>query len=72
MNLKEGKQPLHQGFLRLYKSHHVKLLYAFGASVSDRFKEDTSDTECLLSEALKILFSAEGGSPNKSCIAYRT
>jgi len=48
MNLKEAIQHSPQEFLRLCKSHDVKLLYAFGSSVSDRFKEDTSDIDLLV------------------------
>jgi predicted nucleotidyltransferase len=48
MNLKEAIQHSPQEFLRLCKSHDVKLLYAFGSSVSGRFKEDTSDIDLLV------------------------
>jgi len=48
MNLKEAIQHSPQEFLRLCKSHDVKLLYAFGSSVNDRFKEDTSDIDLLV------------------------
>jgi predicted nucleotidyltransferase len=48
MNFKEAIQHSPQEFLRLCKSHDVKLLYAFGSSLSDRFKEDTSDIDLLV------------------------
>ena len=48
MNMKEAIQHSPQEFLRLCRSHDVKLLYAFGSSVNDRFKEDTSDIDLLV------------------------
>lgn len=35
-------------FVSLCKSHDVKLIYAFGSSVIDNFKESTSDIDLLV------------------------
>ena len=48
MNLKESIKRRPQEFLRLCKSYEVKSLYAFGSSINDSFKEETSDIDLLI------------------------
>ena len=48
MNLKESIKSRPQEFLRLCKSYEVKSLYAFGSSINDSFKEETSDIDLLI------------------------
>lgn len=48
MNLKESIQHSPDAFVTLCKDHDVKVLYAFGSSVHDNFKEDTSDIDLLI------------------------
>ncbi len=43
MGLKESITSKMSEFLTLCKVHDVKYLYAFGSSITDQFKEDTSD-----------------------------
>ncbi len=37
-----------QLFLTLCKQHHVKSLYAFGSSITEKFDEKTSDVDLLI------------------------
>jgi len=48
MNLKDTIQVRPDEFISLCKSHDVKSVYAFGSSVTDNFKEDTSDIDLLV------------------------
>jgi predicted nucleotidyltransferase len=48
MNLKESIQGNSIEFLSLCKSHDVKVLYAFGSSINDKFKEESSDIDLLV------------------------
>jgi len=48
MNLKDIIQVRPDEFISLCKSHDVKSVYAFGSSVTDNFKEDTSDIDLLV------------------------
>jgi predicted nucleotidyltransferase len=48
MNLKDTIQVRPDEFISLCKSHDVKSVYAFGSSVTDSFKEDTSDVDLLV------------------------
>lgn len=48
MNLKESIKYKMAEFLTLCKTHNVKCLYAFGSSVTERFKEDSSDIDLLI------------------------
>jgi uncharacterized protein len=48
MNLKDTIQFRPDEFISLCKSHDVKSVYAFGSSVTDNFKEDTSDIDLLV------------------------
>lgn len=47
MNLIETLQDRPDEFVSLCKSHDVKTVYAFGSSVNENFKEDTSDIDLL-------------------------
>jgi predicted nucleotidyltransferase len=48
MNLKDTIQVRPEEFITLCKNHDVKTLYAFGSSVNENFKEDTSDIDLLI------------------------
>lgn len=48
MNLKETIKSKLNEFLLLCKSHNVKILYAFGSSVSNNFNEDSSDIDLII------------------------
>jgi len=48
MNLKESINVKSKEFLTLCENHDVKTLYAFGSSVSNNFKEETSDIDLLI------------------------
>lgn len=48
MNLKESIKYKMTEFLALCKTHNVKNLYAFGSSVTERFREDSSDIDLLI------------------------
>jgi predicted nucleotidyltransferase len=48
MNLKDTIQVRPDEFISLCKSHDVKSVYAFGSSVTDSFKVDTSDIDLLV------------------------
>lgn len=48
MNLKESIYAKSKEFLTLCENHDVKTLYAFGSSVSNNFKEETSDIDLLI------------------------
>lgn len=48
MNLKHHIQQNSNEFSRLCQTHSVKVLYAFGSSVTDRFNEQTSDIDLLV------------------------
>lgn len=48
MNLKESIKFNSKEFLSLCKSHDVKVLYAFGSSINDKFKEESSDIDLLV------------------------
>jgi predicted nucleotidyltransferase len=48
MNLKESIKGNSIEFLSLCKSHDVKVLYAFGSSINDKFKEESSDIDLLV------------------------
>lgn len=48
MNLKDTIQVRPNEFISLCKSHDVKSVYAFGSSVTENFKEDTSDIDLLV------------------------
>jgi uncharacterized protein len=48
MNLKDTIQVRPDEFISLCKSYDVKSVYAFGSSVTDNFKEDTSDIDLLV------------------------
>ena len=48
MNLKDTIQLKPDEFIGLCKSHDVKSIHAFGSSVTDHFKEDTSDIDLLV------------------------
>jgi predicted nucleotidyltransferase len=48
MNLKESINAKSKEFLTLCENHDVKTLYAFGSSVSNNFKEETSDIDLLI------------------------
>ncbi len=48
MNLKESIKYKMTEFLALCKAHNVKNLYAFGSSVTERFREDSSDIDLLI------------------------
>lgn len=48
MNLREAIRLKPQEFVRLCKSYDVKTLYAFGSSITDKFKEESSDIDLLI------------------------
>ena len=48
MNLKESIQTKPEEFVTLCKNYDVKCLYAFGSSITEEFKEDTSDFDLLV------------------------
>jgi uncharacterized protein len=48
MNLKESIKVNSKEFLSLCKNHDVKVLYAFGSSTNDNFKEESSDIDLLV------------------------
>jgi uncharacterized protein len=48
MNLKDTIQVRPEEFVTLCKKHDVKTLYAFGSSINENFKEDTSDIDLLI------------------------
>ena len=48
MNLKEAINAKSKEFLTLCENHDVKTLYAFGSSISNNFKEETSDIDLLI------------------------
>lgn len=48
MRLKQQIQQRGDEFSRLCQKHSVKVLYAFGSSVTDRFNEQTSDIDLLV------------------------
>ncbi len=48
MNLKESIKYKMAEFLLLCKSHNIKNLYAFGSSITERFREDSSDIDLLI------------------------
>jgi uncharacterized protein len=48
MNLKESINAKSTEFLSLCENHDVKTLYAFGSSVNNNFKEETSDIDLLI------------------------
>ncbi len=47
-NLKSHIQQKSCQFSNLCQSHNVKMLYAFGSSISDQFDEQTSDIDLLV------------------------
>ncbi|WP_234573250.1 nucleotidyltransferase family protein [Rhodohalobacter sp. 614A] len=48
MYLKHLIQQKDQEFLNLCRNHSIKMLYAFGSSVTDQFNEQTSDVDLLV------------------------
>ncbi len=48
MNLKETIQSQMVEFLTLCKNHKVQNLYAFGSSITENFKENSSDIDLLI------------------------
>jgi uncharacterized protein len=48
MNLKDSIKVKPKEFIMLCENHDVKTLYAFGSSVNDNFKEETSDIDLLI------------------------
>lgn len=48
MNLKDSIKINPKEFITLCENHDVKTLYAFGSSVNDNFKEETSDIDLLI------------------------
>ena len=48
MKLKQDIQKRINEFFNLCQAHKVKMLYAFGSSVTDRFNEETSDIDLLI------------------------
>lgn len=48
MNLKDSIKVRPEEFTSLCKSHDVKFLYAFGSSIHENFKEDSSDIDLLI------------------------
>ncbi len=59
MNLKESIKYRMNEFLTLCKTHNVKSLYVFGSSITERFREDSSDIDLLIE--LKIQDPIERG-----------
>ena len=48
MNLKDSIKINPNEFIALCKSHDVEVLYAFGSSTNDKFKEESSDIDLLV------------------------
>jgi len=48
MNLKDSIQENSNEFLTLCEKHDVKTLYAFGSSINENFKEESSDIDLLI------------------------
>lgn len=48
MNLKDSIQVKPNEFITLCENHDVKTLYAFGSSVNNSFKEESSDIDLLI------------------------
>ena len=48
MNLKDAIKSRPYEFESLCKNHNVKTLYAFGSSINDNFKEESSDIDLLV------------------------
>ncbi len=48
MNLKEAINYKMAEFLALCKAHNVENLYAFGSSITEQFREDSSDIDLLI------------------------
>ncbi len=48
MNLKESIASKMTEFSTLCKKHNVKRLYAFGSSITEEFKEESSDIDLLI------------------------
>ncbi len=48
MNLKESIKYKMDEFLSLCKSHNIKSLYAFGSSLTEQFREGSSDIDLLI------------------------
>ena len=48
MNLKESIKVKPEEFISLCENHDVKTLYAFGSSINNNFKEETSDIDLLI------------------------
>jgi predicted nucleotidyltransferase len=48
MNLREAIRSKPLEFVRLCKSYDVQTLYAFGSSITDTFKEESSDIDLLI------------------------
>jgi predicted nucleotidyltransferase len=48
MNLRDSIKSKPNEFIMLCKNHDVKSLYAFGSSITNGFKEDSSDIDLLI------------------------
>ena len=48
MNLQESIKVKPEEFITLCENHDVKTLYAFGSSINNNFKEETSDIDLLI------------------------
>ena len=48
MNLKESIKIKREEFITLCENHDVKALYAFGSSINNNFREETSDIDLLI------------------------
>jgi predicted nucleotidyltransferase len=48
MNLKDSIKVSPNEFVNLCKNYEVKTLYAFGSSITENFKEDSSDIDLLI------------------------
>ena len=57
MKLKQDIQKRWDEFSDLCQTYRVKILYAFGSSVTGRFNEETSDIDLLIDLMLMIRLS---------------
>jgi len=48
MNLKDSIQESPNEFITLCEKHDVRTLYAFGSSINENFKEESSDIDLLI------------------------